>query len=702
VVTSGGIAEFGRASSGTVNILTRSGSNQWRGSAYGFLRNQRLDATNIFANVDPVTRTRLKSPWTQAQYGSSLGGPLRRDKFFLYSNFEQEHLHRSGFITISPANAAIINSALDGSLPRVTTGEYPTGYDRTNFFAKADYNIKQTNRLAMRYSLYDIFSPNARGVGGISAVSRGTIVETRDQTIALNDMATVSANSVNEARLQFTRSRLAAPGNDQTGPAVSISGVANLGASTTSPTGRDIDLFEFADNYSAQRGSHFLKAGLDFIYNRVNIVFPGSLFGSYSFTSITNFLNGSYNTFQQAFGKTDWLQNNPNLGWFVQDEWKPRADLTINAGFRHDVQWLVDPIQTRDHNFSPRLGLAYAPGNRKTVLRAGIGLYYDRIPLRAVANGLRGAGIEYKQVALQRGQTGAPLFPRKLPAFPEGALFGLATIDPRIKNGSALQANLQVETELASGTSLSLGYLYLRGMHIIMQRNLNVPTLTAAQDPVNLGRPNSNYQNITQYSGQGDSYYNGMTLSLQHRATGWATARLSYTLSKAIDNSGNAFFSSPQNNFNIRDDRGLSDNDQRHRLTLSGQLTGPTAPGGGLLSRSIQGFRLSGIFTYGSPYPFNIVTGAQTIQTTPARLEGRNTGVGFNFASLDLRLSRRFTVTENIGLEAIAEGFNVLNRTNLQFPNNVFGTGSTPLASFGRPTAAADPRQIQVGLRLSF
>lgn len=111
---------------------------------------------------------------------------------------------------------------------------------------------------------------------------------------------------------------------------------------------------------------------------------------------------------------------------------------------------------------------------------------------------------------------------------------------------------------------------------------------------------------------------------------------------------------------------------------------------------------MSGILTYGSPYPFSILTGAQTIQTTPARLEGRNTGVGFNFASLDLRLSRRLTVTENFGVEAMAEGFNMLNRTNLQFPNNVFGTGPTPLPAFGRPTAAADPRQIQVGLRVSF
>ena len=207
---------------------------------------------------------------------------------------------------------------------------------------------------------------------------------------------------------------------------------------------------------------------------------------------------------------------------------------------------------------------------------------------------------------------------------------------------------------------------------------------------MNLGRPNPDYGNITQYSGQGDSYYNGLTGSVQHRAR-WAMARVSYTLSKAIDNTGNAFFSSPQNNFNIRDDRALSDNDQRHRITVSGEI-------------SAKGFQLSPIFTYSTAYPFNIVTGGQTIQTTAARLPGagRNTGVGFNYTSLDLRLSRRVRVTERVTAEVLAESFNTLNRTNLQFPNNTFGPGPTPLPTFGQPTAAADPRQIQFGLRFSF
>jgi hypothetical protein len=704
VVRSGGIAEFGRAYSGVVNVITRSGTNDWHGTLYGFFRNHRLDATNIFASVDPVSGRRIRSPLTQAQYGASVAGPLRRDRAFLFTNFEREDLNRSGFITISPADAAAVNTFLNQvgyAAPRVATGAYPTGDNRTSFFAKSDVNLDQRTRLALRYSLYDIASPNARGVGGLNAVSRGTSVADRDQTFALNAVRTVSDSSVNEMRLQFTRSRFEAPGNDLVGPAVSISGVANFGASTSSPTGRDIDLFELADNYSMQRGSHSFKTGADIIYNRLNIVFPASIYGTYSFSTVQNFLAANYTTFGQAFGKTDWFQTNPNLGWFIQDEWRPRPDLTINAGLRQDVQWMAG-IETRPGNLGPRLGLAYAPGGRKTVVRAGFGIYYDRVPLRAVANPLRGAGLEYKSISLQRTQAGAPDFPDKLSSFPAGVLLNLATIDPRIRNAYGAQASMEIEREVARHVSVSAGFLHTRGVHIIMQRNLNVPALTAAQDPVNLGRPNPNFGNITEYGGQGDSYYDGMTLSLERRGAGPISTRISYTLSKAIDNSGNAFFSSPQNNFNIRDDRGLSDNDQRHRLTMSAQLSvpRPRANGSSWL-KVIQGFQMSPIFSYGTPYPFNIVTGGQTIQTTAARANGfgRNTGKGFASASLDLRLSRTFRLGERSTMELIAESFNVLNRTNLQFPNSTWGTAASPLPAFGSATAANDPRQMQFGLR---
>src|SRR5207253_7835158 len=131
----------------------------------------------------------------------------------------------------------------------------------------------------------------------------------------------------------------------------------------------------------------------------------------------------------------------------------------------------------------------------------------------------------------------------------------------------------QVERELTSTTSLSVGYLHTRGLHIILSRNVNVPTLSAADATrlgvPNLGRPNPNFGNISRYESSGDSYYNGLTVSLNRRFTRWAGVRFSYTLSKAIDDTGTAFFFTPQDNFNLRDDRGLSDNDQRHVLAAS-------------------------------------------------------------------------------------------------------------------------------------
>ena len=292
----------------------------------------------------------------------------------------------------------------------------------------------------------------------------------------------------------------------------------------------------------------------------------------------------------------------------------------------------------------------------------------------------------------------------KLATLPSGVLLSLSTIDPDIKTNYAMQTNLQIDHQITRRLSASVGYLRTRGIHIIMNRNLNVPTLTAGQDPVNLGRPNPNFANITQYSGQGDSYYNGLTAAVQHRSAAWATFRMSYAFSKAMDNTGNAFFSGPQNQFNIRDDRSLSDNNQTHRLTLSGQLIAPRRMTNGVLYKIVEGFQLSPIFTYGSPYPFNIVTGAQTIQTTGARLPGvgRNTGVGFNSETLDVRLSRQIRATERVNVEFLAESFNVLNHTNLQFPNNTWGTGATPLPTFGKATAASDPRQMQLGLKVSF
>jgi hypothetical protein len=120
----------------------------------------------------------------------------------------------------------------------------------------------------------------------------------------------------------------------------------------------------------------------------------------------------------------------------------------------------------------------------------------------------------------------------------------------------------------------------------------------------------------------------------------------------------------------------------------------------------LHGFQLSYIYTYASRLPFNILQGSDRNLDTnnndrPVGV-GRNTGQGFDFASFDLRLSRRLRLTERFGLEMLAEGFNLLNRANFGIPNNTFGSGISPLPTFGQPTAAFDARQLQFGLKLSF
>jgi len=703
VVTSGGIAEFGRASGGVVNMLTKSGTNDWHGGLYGFIRNQRFDARN------PIAPT--KDLLTQAQYGGTISGPIRHNQTFFFTNFEQTRRNYSAVVTIDPTLVGSINNRLratnyGGSL--INTGVVPASFDTTNFFGRIDHNINSRNQLSARYSLYHINAVNSRNVGGLNAVSRGTALNDTDQTVQVNNVTTFNARTLNEARFQYTNSRLDAPVNDTVGPAINITGIANLGIATFSPQARDINLFEAVDNVSTQRGAHTLKVGGNFLYNRVNIFFPGALEGVYQFASMNTFLAGNYQTFQQAFGVPGQLQSNPNVGVFAQDEWRVRPDLTINAGLRYDLQFLPDPIQTDTDNISPRLGIVYAPGDRKTVIRASFGLYYDRIPLRATSNALQRDGSKYIVVQLSPTQPGAPVFPNILSVQPATLPTkpNITRIDPNIESSYSQQANFQIERELPGNAVVSVGYLHVRALHLILSRNANVPTVPVSAGIPNLGRPDPNWGNISRFESSGKSNYDGMVVSYNQRATSWASMRVSYTLSKAIDDAGNFFFSSVQNNFDINDDRGLSDNDQRHRLVVSGSLEVPPHSKATGFQRFLCGFQMGYIFTYASRLPFNVLLGSDrnfdtNFNDRPIGV-GRNTGHGFDFASLDLRLSRRFRLTERVDLQLLAEGFNVLNHANLGVPNNTFGSGVQPLPRFGQPTAAFDPRQFQFGMKVSF
>ena len=703
VVSGGGMAEFGRALGGVVNVVTQSGTNQWHGGAYGYFRDSAFDAAN------PLTGRH--DPLSQQQFGASLGGPVRKGATFIFGNVEHTNDDQTGLVTIANDAVQTINATLAARQypgPPIATGEFTSGYASTNVFVRADQDLGGAGRLNMRYSTYAVDSPNSRNASGLNAVTRGTGLNNRDQTGAFNLVSTLPGVAVNELRVQLTHSRLDAPVNDPIGPAVSISGVATFGTSTSSPTGRDINLFEVSDTVSTQRGAHLLKAGTDVLLDRVDIQFPGAITGSYTFSNLPNFVAGRYTTFQQAFGAQSQFQSNPNVGLFVQDEWRVRPSVTINGGVRYDLQFLPSPIVTDSNNVSPRIGIAIAPGNGTTVIRASGGYYYDPIPLRATSNALQRDGSKYQVAVYAAGQAGAPPFPAALPAFPPGLLISITTIDPHIRDQVSRQALVQVEREIRTGTVVRVGYQYLAGHGIIMQRNVNAPTLSAAdaaaQGIANLGRPNPNYANVSRYESLGDSEYNGLIVSVRTRARSWFDGRVSYTYSRAYDDAGNFFFSQLQDSNDVRADWGPSDNDQHHRLSLSGTASTPHLSGS--FPRTLASeWHVSGIFGYSSALPFNVQTGTDRNNDTnnndrPVDVS-RNSARGFNFSSLDLRLMRSVSLGRN-RVDLLVEVFNLLNHANYLVPNNIYGTGSAPLATFGQPTAVGDPRELQFGVRVIF
>jgi hypothetical protein len=730
VVTSGGQAEFGRAMGGYFNIVTRSGTNDMHGTIYGFLRNQRLNAENALSQS--------KLPLTQGQYGASLSGPVRKDRTFLFGNYEARRLNTAGVVTINPSQAALINARLNASSfvgPRLSVGPgvttlYPTTVHTDNAFIRGDHRFSDSDQFNIRYSYYRLDATNARGAGGLADVSFGTAVRDTNHTVALSNVATLSPRTFNETRGQFTYDSLNAPSNTQNSPAVAISGVATFGRFSSSPTARLNYLYEVVDNLVMQRGAHTVKTGVDFLFNDDTITFPMSIAGSYTFPSLAAFLasNTGYSTYAQNFGTPFIQQNNPNLGFYVQDEWKISSSLTINLGLRYDFQFLK-AINTDTNNVSPRVGFAWSPfSNRGTIVRGSFGLFYDRVPLRALANALLSAGnttdpaqgrlLQYSYVPTD---TGAPVFPNVSATPNPGSKISYALMNRNIQNAYSEQASLGIEQQIFRQGTLGISYQHTRGLHLLSSYNTNI----------NLDgtRPDNSRGNVKPYDSRFDSYYDGLAVSFVERPVTWGSARISYTWSKAINNVGEFFFSSPINNFDFSVDRGRSDDDQRHRVVFDASINSPTSHANGFVDHLTHGWRLGGILQYYSRLPFNITTGGQTKQQTTQRpcaigysltatggtnpctegfkgaVIGRNLGIGFDFFSLNTRLSRTFALTERIKVEGIAEAFNTLNHRNDMIPNGTWGTGtypSTPNASFGQATAVGDARSIQLAARISF
>lgn len=715
VVTSGGQAEFGRSLGGYVNVVTKSGSNIAHGDVYGYFRDDRLNAAN------PLTGQTL--PMDQKQYGVSLGGPAVRNRTFYFANLERRDLNQTGVVTVAPATVDTINARLAAiGYPgaQVTTGIYPNPVDTTNFLSKLDHQVSGNDFLGVRYSLYTADSANQRGVGGTATPSASSGLGNIDHALAFGNTLTLSSRTVNETRVQFAHSDLTAYPTDPVGPQVSIAGVASFGTLSSSPQRRTNTTFQIVNNLSHVAGPHALRAGVDFLFNDTEILFPRAFRGSYTFSTLANFLAGTYNNagFTQTFGENVVGQTNPNVGMYIQDEWSVGSGLTLNAGVRYDLQFL-ETVNLDADNVAPRVGFAWAPARWEgTVIRGSAGIFFDRIPLRALANALLSAGnttdlsqLRQIGISLSPTQAGATVFPDVLSAaVPSVTLVNLTTMDRNIQNAYSRQAGLELERQLGRTATYSIGYHYLKGENLIISINQNVPTCLAVG--TNNGcRPNPNYANNSQYSSAAESEYHGLHLSFVQRPRRWGHYRVSYSLSKAMNNVGEFFFSSPIDPTDLSKDWGRSDDDQRHRLVVSGSVNTPMEVAQTPWEMLTHGFQLSTMAQWYSALPFNVTSGVTTIQGTTGRpnVNGsfidRNAGIGSDFFSLGLRASRSFRLGPSLRAEGIAEVFNLTNRRNNISRNGNFGTGAyptNPVGTFNQITGVADPRTLQLAVRLSF
>ena len=449
--------------------------------------------------------------------------------------------------------------------------------------------------------------------------------------------------------------------------------------------------------------------------------------------------------YQQGFGNPVATLENKLLGTYFQDNYHASRRLTLNLGLRYDVEFQPAPVHRDSNNFAPRAGFSYSVANR-TVVRGGYGVYYAPIfeAVAFVARVLDGTQISQILVPL----TGLPqlgisttsaqvwgllkqqgiLGSRQIAAS-DIARLGLRpgttppvinTAHPNIVNPYSQQGSFGIEREITPNLSVNSNYLVSRGVKILRGRNNNLRQAgTNVYGPVFAPiNPAILQNNVVESSG--GSTYHGMTLSVNKRYSHNNQFQISYTLSKAIDDTTD-FISDlePANQLNLRNERGLSSFDQRHRLVVSSVLNLPFERGTGL-GNALADVTIAPIFTYSSGYPFNLLLGFDANQDTNSNtdrppLAGRNTGIGPNFVSFDLRAAKDFTVgvEDSRRITAIFEAFNLFNRVNYSGVNGT--TGTTPLANYrvkGRKdagptdplgfTSAFDPRQIQLAVKFRF
>jgi hypothetical protein len=654
-------AEYGRNSGAIANIATSSGTNEWHGEGFEFVRNDWFDARNFFDSVKPRFR--------RNQFGANLGGPIIKNKTFFFFSYEALR-QRQGLTLVSSvltdaqrATATANGNATVGKLLPlipVANANDPVSGIRNRFSGSGtapvnlnqwtidiSHNINNNDRLHGYYA----FQKDLRGepsLQGNNVPGFGDTRQSNRQILTVNESHTFGANMVNEARFGFNRIHITfAPNFTATSadfnidngvtsaiglPQISITGGINIGGPSNFPQGRTDSTFVVSDTLSYQHGNHSLKFGGE--WRRFHNDNFTSDPGTFTFASVANFILATPvpSSFAVTKGDRPSSITQGALGLYVQDNYKWRPNVTLELGLRYD--WNMTPTESQNRfvifdvatsslvqvgsgnfkdvyhqnskNFEPRVGISWDPfKDGKTSVRAAYAILTDQ-PVTNVVTPLTANPPLATPLSIT---TGSYSFNNAATVAGNAGLAPNA-IDADFNNAYVQSWNLNVQREVKPGFALSAGYYGSKGTHLRTSRNINQPVngvfanrpfpIVSAASPI---RPGATLNAISEIESSGNSSYNAMWLTANKRLAKGLQFNASYTWSKSIDyTSLNSQGVILEDSYNERQNRGLSDFDARHRFVISGLYELPFQG-----NRLVEGWQLSSIVQAQSGNPVTIV-----------------------------------------------------------------------------------------------
>jgi outer membrane receptor protein involved in Fe transport len=725
-------AEYGRAGGAVINVVTKSGTNQFTGSMFEFYRDKALNANNAINE----RFNRPKSPYHYNQFGGVIGGPIAKNKHFFFFNYDGQRNTQPNFVFLNlPPNVPTDpdrQAALDTLRPLAASWERTQNQDV--FLVKTDHQITGTQRVTLRYNHQNFTGAGFENGGPQQSFQTTGASKVFTRTFNATWASVMGSNAFNEARFQVARDREPGEANSDAPQADVREGgnlVLRIGRNFFSPRETTVKRLQFADTLTWVRGPHKLRTGADLQFDDILNFFPGNFSGVYVFNTLAAFSrgvpNGVGDTFAQAFAGagTTGPETHPDIheySAFAQDEWRVTQAFTVNAGVRYDLQKFAQPpvrnpdpqlaaagidtsvLNTDSNNWGPRLGVAWAPVGRRYVVRAGYGLFYGRTPSIMVGTAHSNNGINVQTITF-RGATGDPVptYPNRFSGIPQGVVLPKPTIftfDPNYQNARVQQASAGFDWEWMPNVALSVNYLFVRGDNLPRSTDINI----GAASPVTLSLldangaptgtiehyqfapgPFTNFTRVISFQSTADSKYNGITVELNRRFAQGFQYRLAYTLGKVVDTVPDATavvpegaddrkFASNPASFNA--DRAPGSNDQRHRLVGSVvySTTGFADRFDGYLRSVFEGWTLSAIYTLQSGQPYSAYV-SNDINRDNNRFNDIAPGTTrdqYRFpasASVDPRIARDFVFGRATRLTLIWEAFNLLNRDNFNLVN---------------------------------